>query len=499
MSARHSDTAHERYELILDTYERLGFPRGVVTNWTLPKADVQALLAQFDPTRPLNILEVGTFVGLSTLLIADHCDRRSRIHTVDPNFPLSVELNAMKIPLDGCDPDMRQQQLAKLAATELGLAERVVFHPGGFATGATFASARVSADDTVPIVGPTVCAAHGPFDVIFLDGLHYESTVYADLSLAAIHLAPGGRIVLHDVIGRWGSNVRRAAWRFVEQNPQYRFMHGRYSSIYDAIGVIQRAEDAAATGISAAGIAAEHPGLDNPEYRRNLATVIVNRFAPRRVRIVGGDPTGMTKALRDVGIEDVEPDDADTPTPLRCDLAVLLDRACDSGITGMTTAMDRAVAMADTVLLVSTPPGEDVATPSARPTAWWADQLMQRGFALHDELRQDFEPMRFAYATNTLYRVDCTRDCGMYVARKLPAVPLAPAVRDLLLEKERRIEDLIVQSVYTDFLLRDTVQKWISAADHYQRALAQVESLQATRPTTGEGLLAKLRRRLRAL
>jgi len=485
------------YEDVLTVYEKLGFPREVVTHWTLPKADVDGLLRQFDPARPLNVLEVGTFVGLSTLLIAAHCHEQTRIHTIDPDFPLAVELGAMKTPLAGCDETMRQQALARLAATELGLAERISFHPGGFATGATFASARASAADTVPVVGPAVCERHGPFDVIFLDGLHYEPTVYADLSLAAHHLRPGGRIVLHDVIGRWGSNVRRAVWRFVAENPQFRFMHGRYASIYDAIGVVQRVEDAAAIGVSTSGVAAEHPGLDNAEYRHNLATILVNRLAPRSVRILGGDATGLADALHAVGIPDVALAASGAQGEARCDLAVLLDRACEGDPTGMTGAIDRAVAIADTVLLVTTPPGEDVATPSARPIAWWAEQLLQRSYALHDELRPDLEPMRFAYSTNTLYKVDCSRDCSLYLARKLPVTPMAPVLRALLVDKERRIEDLMVQSVYTDFLLRDTVQKWISAAEHYQRALVEIEQLKTPTAAAGDSLWARLRRRLR--
>lgn len=492
MSAEHVGSAADCYEAILETYERLGFPREVVTNWTLPKSDVNGLLAQFDPTRPLRVLEVGTFVGLSTLLIAAHCHPGTRIHTVDPNFPLAVELDSMKTPLASCDPTMRQQALAALAAREMGFAERIVFHAGGFATGATFASARDASVHPVPVVGTAVCAEHGPFDVIFLDGLHYESTVHADLVLAAAHLADGGRIVLHDVIGRWGSNVRRAAWRFVEDNPGFRFRHGRYSSIYDAIGVVERSDAEVPTRL----IADEpptHPGLDNPEYRRNLATALRNRCAPSSAVLIGGDPTGFASDLREVGLARV--DVCGVAPAARADLAVLADVACDMQRAGGLAAIDAAVATADTVLLVTTPPGEDVAPAWARPIGWWATQFLARGYALHDELRPDFEPLRFAYSTNTLYRTCSSRDCNVYLARRLPAGDDVTALRALLVEKERRIEDLTVQGVYTDFLLGDTVQRWISAADHYQRALAEIERLKAT-PRATQGLFGRLRRRL---
>jgi len=492
VSAEIDGSAWDRYEAILDTYERLGFPREVVTNWTLPKSDVNGLLAQFDATRPLRVLEVGTFVGLSTLLIAAHCHPGTLIHTVDPNFPLAVELGSMRTPLAGCDPTMRQQALAALAARDMGVADRIVFHAGGFATGASFASARDASMQSVSVVGPAVCAEHGPFDVIFLDGLHYESTVHADLVLAAAHLAVGGRIVLHDVIGRWGSNVRRAAWRFVEDNPGFRFRHGRYSSIYDAIGVVERTDAAAPTRIIADDLPT-HPGFDNPEYRRNLATALRNRCAPSSAVLIGGDPTGFASDLREVGLARV--DVCGVAPAARADLAVLTDAACDMQGEGGLAAIDAAVAAADTVLLVTTPPGEDVAQAWARPIGWWATQFLARGYALHDELRPDFEPLRFAYSTNTLYRMGCSRDCNVHLARRLPAGDELAVLRALLVEKERRIEDLTVQGVYTDFLLGDTVEKWISAAEHYQRALTELEQFK-TMPPAKQGLLGRLLRRL---
>ena len=83
------------------------------------------------------------------------------------------------------------------------------------------------------------------------------------------------------------------------------------------------------------------------------------------------------------------------------------------------------------------------------------------------------------------------------MARRLPAGDELAALRALLIEKERRIEDLTVQGVYTDFLLGDTVQKWISAADHYQRALAELEQLKAS-PGATPGLFGRLLRRLGA-
>lgn len=493
------------YEDVLDVYVRLGFPREVVTHWTLPKADVDGLLKQFDTQVPLNILEVGTFVGLSTLLIAAHCHPDSHIHTVDPNFPLAVELGAMKTPLLDCDANTRQQELAQRAAAELGLAGRISFHVGGFATGATFASAKANADFTVPVVGPAVCAEHGPFDVIFLDGLHYTSTVLSDLRLAQAHLAEGGRIVLHDVIGRWGSNVRRAAWRFVEENPGFRFRHGRYTAIYDAIGVVER--DSHTSAPPATPLAqTNHPGLENPDFCDNLATVIVNHCHPARVAMIGTDRWGLAASLARASIAEISMIGDDEAPARRLDLVILVDAACTDFPGGLSAAVAVATKCTDAVLLVSTPPGEDTAPVNARPVGWWARQFLASDFALHDQIRPDFEPTRFAYSLNTLYQTASSLACNLYLAKRMPVNERDDWLADMLVEKERRIEDLTVQGVYTDILLRDTVQKWISAADHYQRALQEIERIKGEQSSHSDEsgkpnrtLTSRLLQRLRGL
>ena len=46
--------------------------------------------------------------------------------------------------------------------------------------------------EQAPVIGSDVCQTHGPFDLVFVDGLHFDDAVHGDLRLAAEHLAPGG-------------------------------------------------------------------------------------------------------------------------------------------------------------------------------------------------------------------------------------------------------------------------------------------------------------------
>jgi predicted O-methyltransferase YrrM len=66
---------------------------------------------------------------------------------------------------------------------------------------------------------------YGPFDLIFIDGLHYASAVEQDLRLAAEALASGGIILMHDCIGMWGTNVRAGIFRFLADRAEFRLSH----------------------------------------------------------------------------------------------------------------------------------------------------------------------------------------------------------------------------------------------------------------------------------
>ena len=171
--------------------------------------------------RPRNILEVGTFVGLTTLLMALISPPDTHIHTIDPNFSLQIEMESLRSRTYDSNAAMRTQELALQAADRLGVKDKITFHAGGFSTANSFATYNTAPASMVQIVGPTVCERYGPFDFIFVDGLHYEEDVYSDVNLAAEHLMSPGLIALHDVMGPWGSNVRRAVYRFLENHDEF--------------------------------------------------------------------------------------------------------------------------------------------------------------------------------------------------------------------------------------------------------------------------------------
>lgn len=292
------------FEIFLDVYTQLGYPRELVTHWSLPKPDGQRLLEQLIAIQPRNILEIGTFVGFTTLMLAKYSHPDARVHTIDPNFPLKVELGSMHTKVANSDLNLRHQELGLRAAQQLELDHKISFHAGGFSTGNTFASVKSDPHHTVPIVGQKVCEAFGTFDLIFIDGLHYTEAVLSDLRLAHRYLQQNGYIIVHDVIGMWGSNVRRAIWQFLTEAPEFVFQHGRYAEMYDAIGVLQLAPKEKKIVPVSRSSPALPSLLDQQEFVSNLASIMIVLCSPGSAVYLGRDRGGLLSRLADFGVKD---------------------------------------------------------------------------------------------------------------------------------------------------------------------------------------------------
>ncbi|BFU93743.1 MAG: protein of unknown function [Nitrospira sp.] len=519
----------ELYEQLLTTYGDLGYQRELVSHWVLPGRDLRQLLAEIEEAAPQRLLEVGTFVGLSALAMAFKTGEGAVIHTVDPNFPLQVELQAMQTNSREADLTVRSQTLARQAAERLGLAHKIVFHAGGFSTPATFASTKTDPAHTTPVVGPDVCRSYGPFDLIFIDGLHYSDAVLEDLRLARPHLRPGGRIVLHDVIGCWGSNVRRAVYQFLAETPGLTFRHGRYADLYEAIGVIEQATDRSGESVPAPTEQPVGSGLfGQPGFVEQLAAVVYNLCRPASVLCLGSDNGGLLAQFSRCGVEQLMSVGTEAPPiqpnagPLRwqafdhrsayrpdarVDLCLLITDEHDLRGTSCRDLVASCAACSDTVLFCSTPPGEaGVAGDGALPIENWVREFWKHGYRFHDVVRPSFEPLRFANSLAPIYDVHSTELANIYLVRRdaSPRPWCDEAVEAVLVEKERRVEDLALQGLFSDVALRHALkeshaaQQWIAEKD--RRLLEQEQTIGDCRELTRqseasvrvlEGMLAR--------
>jgi predicted O-methyltransferase YrrM len=397
--------ASEAYAKALQAYEACDVDVAAIREWCIPELDGQMLVEHVVRYRPKRVLEVGTYVGVSTLLIAISADRDTSIVSIDPNFPLRVEMGSMGSALGRLDGAMRTQEVARAAARQIGVDGRIRFVDGGFATGKTFASARTDLNTEVPIIGPSICEESGPFDLVFIDGLHYAWAVEADLRLAAKALAPGGTILMHDCIGMWGTNVRAGIYRFLDDKPEFRLLFPSFHHLYYSIGTVFRTHEH--PELAAAFRTGEPQGSDLSALTASLAGSIVNRLSVRSViELVRSQPIAE-KAFADLRVPvtsvmlSVEPDSNGLPWRQRVPENVLvvslgaLDHMPDHQVEQLLRWLRKHQLVA---LLGFTPPGErGVAGRESRSLRQVLRLASDAGLAAAGLSRLDLDPVQFGF------------------------------------------------------------------------------------------------------
>ncbi|HEX5264868.1 MAG TPA: class I SAM-dependent methyltransferase, partial [Phenylobacterium sp.] len=386
------------HEQVLTAYEALGYPRHIVGTWAISDNDVEDFVRLAVAADPRKILEVGTFVGVSTMMLALACPK-ARIFTVDPDFLLAGEMSSAGSVVDGVDPSVTTFDVARRVAARLGVLDRIEFVRGGFAVGDTFSSFLHKDGATIEVVGPKLCREEGPFDFAFVDGLHSAEAVAADLNLVATAVDVAATVVLHDCIGFWGASVRSGVHAFLRGHPDYAFSHPRYAEVYKSIGVLKRRSD----GASPVGTVRRpfRTGDVPPLAVQALARLTADMVGPRPiVELTFGAPlldaaydghdyswlpleqpaavTAALKKAKGAAVFSAELLDF-APTPLLADI--------------FHTALKRG----SPLVLAMTPPGEEgVAGPESRPIAAVVDLAEQAGGVVYAPPALDIESERYA-------------------------------------------------------------------------------------------------------
>ena len=368
---------------VLAAFESLGYPRAVVEQWSIPAADAVDLISALRDVPPaagaetLRILEVGTFVGTSALLMLlalPGCE----VHTVDPNLPLDVEFSAMNCDHRGADLARRTHEVAALAAERLGVRHRLHLHQGGFSTDATFAGRAA----TAPAIGAELIAAHAPFDAAFIDGLHFEHAVLDDLLLAARGVRADGPLILHDAIGYWGAPVRRAISRFLERSPGHALRHPPYADLYRSVAVLSRRP--AGAPVDFATRARNAHGDSSDRLAGLLARAVATQCPPLTPHARDDASHAVAEALAAAQPPDAQPS---------ATIAIALDTLDATPFAALAPTLAGLAAGADALLLGLTPPGEQgAATAHARPLATTVDALDRIGFDAFDAIAPFLEP-----------------------------------------------------------------------------------------------------------
>lgn len=214
-------------ELALSFLERQGLDRKFVENASLKPEDAEIMVDFFRDKEPEKILEIGTFVGVSSVVLA-RCFCRSQMICVDPGLPVGLLnhlcVNQFEIP----DYSQSMLEFVEAALLDAGVRDRVRIYQGFFSCCFPDSGDRKKAIDygvdlqAYPAIGLEVCQTHSPFDAVFLDADHRSEAVLSDLRLLSSHIAPDGIIILHDM-GEdfWGMQVREGVERFLSEHPEW--------------------------------------------------------------------------------------------------------------------------------------------------------------------------------------------------------------------------------------------------------------------------------------
>lgn len=342
------DELNDLKQTVFAAYEDQGFTQELVGEWAISENDVADFLESARIAAPKRILEVGTYVGVSTMMLALHCPE-AEIFTVDPDFPLAREMLAVGSKSEIDTGAATHHSIARAAAKKLGVLDRIRFFKGGFSVGDTFASSLGDTDAKVEIVGPALCKNHGPFDFAFIDGLHTSDAVLKDIELCAANMTPGAPIVLHDCIGFWGASVRRGVLEFLCCNPEFAFTHAPYKDVYRSIGVIQSKDT-----IKPNARAPEAPSPALKSIINSISDRVYGRRDYTEIIIENPFTNAPKQTLENLNSSDI----------IAIEAADFLD---DSALQTFFTSVAGSTGVA---LLGVTPPGEQgVAGPQSRPLA----------------------------------------------------------------------------------------------------------------------------------
>jgi len=195
-----------------------------ITNFligSVKPGDAHALYCLVHEKQPSVVLEVGTFLGFSTSIMAQALKENGKgiIHCVDPN----VKFFSTKAPL---------VHARKMLKTQ-GLDDRVRIHEG------FFSDSRETYESRSPVLGRTISEIVPSVDLAFIDGDHATTAVLQDFMLLLPVLKHNATVIFHD-IKSWPSvkqgiltifqdDVWRKQMRYYELSP----------SGYDGLGIVE--------------------------------------------------------------------------------------------------------------------------------------------------------------------------------------------------------------------------------------------------------------------
>lgn len=216
----------EIFNKILSLYDGQGIDRAILEQWSIKQSDFLVIAQEMKTRKPNRILEIGTFVGVSTFLISSILNDEQEIYSIDPNLPLADEVEAVSDKKGFISKSIRTLDAARETKNR-HFADRNI----NFLEGCLNYDSSYSGANGFHKFLPDLLNAGIKFDLIFIDGLHYADVVLSDLDASAEMLSNNGVILLHDGRGLWAEEVLFGVCKFIQKRNNYALSRFPDSSI----------------------------------------------------------------------------------------------------------------------------------------------------------------------------------------------------------------------------------------------------------------------------
>ena len=207
------------WRMVFEYYLERGFPEALLRFVCINPYEALQISLFIEKINPRTMLEIGTFVGLSTGVLALASPPESMLVCVDPNLPVNVlskrfhyfesrgSLWFVRNMLEYFEKHQKTVLLeGSLSSLSADYRNRLIALGGN--------------PENIAVISESV-RAFAPYDLILVDGDHHEEFVYADLSSVCHYISEDALIILHDLSGYWGIHVFNGVSRVLQEHPEF--------------------------------------------------------------------------------------------------------------------------------------------------------------------------------------------------------------------------------------------------------------------------------------
>jgi predicted O-methyltransferase YrrM len=234
------------WQMVYSYFEDQGFPDALLDFVCIHLDEANQIIDTIEKKQPKSLLEIGTFIGLSTGLIALASAPTSTLICVDPNLPVDI----FSKKFNYCE-SRGSLEFVRTMLEHFGIHQKVILLEGYFScTSSSYkerfialgGNAEAIESKKIDIVGEGA-AEFAPYDLVFVDGDHSAESVFSDLSLVHHHISEDGIIILHDLDlrGYWGRHVHAGITQFLRDHVGFSI------NINENLGFLRRETHSTAT------------------------------------------------------------------------------------------------------------------------------------------------------------------------------------------------------------------------------------------------------------